>query len=136
MKKTLRFGVTFACFALAVTGLIVGVMAWNVTLRANKITNIELVEGQTVYAAPGAQFIVRTGKTIASSKDNEGIPDVTAGEDLLPGTSIPENHLLMFSKDTRGVTADSKTDNEIWIAIRGGFTVYDANGKKVTPISE
>jgi hypothetical protein len=121
---------------VAIAGLIVGVATWREIGNANRITNIELMNGQTVYAVPGAEMIVRTGKTFAVSTDKEGIPDVTAGQDLLPGTPISDNHLLFFPKNTRGLTADPNTDNEIWITVRGGYTVYDASGKKITPISE
>jgi hypothetical protein len=93
------------------------------------------VDGQTVYAAPGVQINVRTGKTIAVSNIKEGIPDKTTGHELLPETPINDNHLLIFPKETRCLKADPQTDNQIWIMI-GSFTVYDANEKKVTPISE
>jgi hypothetical protein len=125
-----------AVAVIAVAGAAVGAKAWYDEASFNKITNLELVAGQSVYGVPGTEMIVRTGKTIAVSTDKEGIPDVTAGQDLLPGVSIPDNHLLMFSKTTRGVQADPKTDNEIWIAVRGGYHVYDASGRKVTPIIE
>ncbi|UJF31509.1 hypothetical protein [Paenibacillus hexagrammi] len=121
---------------IALAGVITGAMALKSIQDSNKITNIELVDGQSVYGIPGAQMIVRMGKTIAVSTDNEGIPDLTAGKDLLPGTSVADNHLLFFPKDTRGLKADPNTDNEIWITVRGGFTAYDSNGKKIAPISE
>jgi hypothetical protein len=136
MKLSFKLTAGIAVALIAVGGLITGVKALSEIGNANRITNIELVNGQTVYAAPGAQMIVRTGKTFAVSTDKEGIPDLTVGQDLLPGTPINDNHLLFFPKNTRGLTADPHTDNEIWITVRGGYTVYDAGGKKITPISE
>jgi hypothetical protein len=136
MKRSFKLAAGIALTAIAVAGLATGIIALSAIRNANRITNIQLVNGQSVYAEPGAQMIVRTGKTFAVSTDKEGIPDVTAGQDLLPGTPVADNHLLFFPKSTRGLKADPHTDNEIWITVRGGFTVYDAGGKKITPISE
>ena len=127
-------GIVIALIATA--GLITGIIALRETQNANRITNIELVGEQTLYGEPGAEMIVRTGKMVAISTDKEGIPDLTVGQDLLPGTPIPDNHLLFFPKTTRGLKADLNTDNEIWITVRGGYTVYDEKGKKITPIIE
>ncbi|MCY9656518.1 hypothetical protein P5G65_15660 [Paenibacillus chondroitinus] len=60
-------------------------------------------------------MIVRMGKTVAVATNKEGIPDLTAGLDL---------------------QADLYTDNEIWITVRGGYTVYNESGKKIKPIIE
>lgn len=134
MKRTyLRDGIIAI---IAIAALIIGIKALLTIQDVNRITNVELVGAQTIYGEPGSQMIVRMGKTLAVATDKEGIPDLTAGLDILPGTSIPDNHLLFFPKTTRGLQADLHTDNEIWITVRGGYTVYDESGKKIKPIIE
>src|SRR5690349_9511559 len=46
---------------------------------------VTLQAGQVLMAGTGAEFIVRTGKTVAVSNDANGIPDLTAGKDLPAG---------------------------------------------------
>ncbi|MFC5451659.1 hypothetical protein [Paenibacillus aestuarii] len=121
---------------ITIAGLGTGVTALLEIKKTNQITNIELVGEQSIYGMPGTQMLVRTGKTVAISTDKEGVPDITAGQDLLPGTPIPDNHLLLFPKITRGLKADLHTDNEIWITVRGDYKVFDENGKRITPIIE
>jgi|GEM_PF-4190809 len=121
---------------IAIAGLATGVKALLEIKKTNQITNVELVDEQSIYGMPGTQMLVRTGKTIAISTDKEGVPDITGGQDLLPGTPIPDNHLLLFPKITRGLQADPHTDNEIWITVRGDYKVFDKQGKKITPIIE
>mgnify|MGYP007054528788 CR=1 FL=1 len=136
MKRSYARMGSIAVAVIAVAGLVIGIKAYLTVQNTNRITNVELVGEQTIYGEPGSQMIVRMGKTLAVATDKEGIPDLTAGLDLQPGTSIPDNHLLFFPKTTRGLQADLHTDNEIWITIRGGYTVYNEKGKKMTPIIE
>jgi hypothetical protein len=136
MKLSFKLTVGIFVSIIAIAGLGTGVKALLEIKKTNQITNVELVGEQSIYGLPGTQMIVRTGKTVAVSTDKEGVPDITAGQDLLPGTPIPDNHLLFFPKITRGLKADPHTDNEIWITVRGDYNVFDENGKKITPIIE
>ncbi|WP_156430981.1 hypothetical protein [Paenibacillus sp. FJAT-26967] len=92
---------------------------------------VVLKSGQTLYADAGAELIVRTGKTIAVSSDDNGIPDVTAGKDLAAGTVITNNHLLIFPRDGRGVKPDLKETAEVYVMVRGGYVVQNADGTRV-----
>lgn len=136
MKRSYARMGSIAVAVIAVAGLVIGIKTYLTVQNTNQITNVELVGEQTIYGEPGSQMIVRMGKTLAVATDKEGIPDLTAGLDLQPGTSIPDNHLLFFPKTTRGLQADLHTDNEIWITVRGGYTVYNESGKKIKPIIE
>lgn len=89
-----------------------------------EITIVQLEPGQTLFAKAGAEFIVRTGTTVAVSTDGEGIPDVTAGTDVVAGTTVDLNHLLVFPRDGRGVKAAAKTD-PIYIMVRGEHFIQD-----------
>ncbi|MGG1517900.1 hypothetical protein ABE504_20960 [Paenibacillus oryzisoli] len=136
MKRSITLYVCTAAVVMGAAGLWFGVQAYLTIQHRSQITNVELVGEQTIYGEPGSEMIVRMGKTLAVATDKEGIPDLTAGLDLQPGTSIPDNHLLFFPKTTRGLQADLHTDNEIWITVQGGFTVVDEKGKPIKPIIE
>lgn len=105
------------------------------TPDSNAITIIQLRTGQTLYAGAGAEFIVRTGKTIAVSNDEDGIPDVTAGKDIPAGTAIVNNHLLVFPRDTRGIKPDPKNTADIYVMVRGTYLLMNADGTKAAPVS-
>lgn len=87
------------------------------------VDNIKLEPNQTIYINAGADAVVRTGKVIAVSSDTNGIADVTAGKDILPGTSVETNHMLLFPRDGRGLKPDPKFKEEIYITIRGGYVI-------------
>jgi hypothetical protein len=91
---------------------------------------IRLEPSQTLYAGAGTEFIVRTGKTIAVSNDEDGIPDVTAGKDIPAGSAISNNHLLVFPKDTRGIKPDPKNTGDIYVMVRGTYLLMNADGTK------
>jgi len=84
---------------------------------------IKLEPNQTLYVDAGADSVVRTGKVIAFSSDTNGITDATSGKDILPGSSVENNHLLIFPRDGRGLKPDPKFKDEIYIMIRGGYEV-------------
>ncbi|MFK7694769.1 hypothetical protein [Paenibacillus sp. HJGM_3] len=84
---------------------------------------VQLPPGKTIYAGVGAELIVRTGKTIAVSNDDNGIPDVTAGKDIPAGAAVENNHLLIFPREGRGVKPDPKNVGDIYIMVRGGYII-------------
>ncbi|MCR8645058.1 hypothetical protein NV379_20595 [Paenibacillus sp. N1-5-1-14] len=84
---------------------------------------VQLKAGQTLLAKAGAEVIVRRGKLVAVSTDGESIPDVTSGKDLNPGAPVELNHLLVFPRDGRGVKPDAKNTGDIFIMVRGGYTI-------------
>jgi hypothetical protein len=100
---------------------------------SSAITIVQLKAGQTLYASAGTEFIVRTGKTVAVSKDEDGIPDVTAGKDIRAGSAIENNHHLIFPRDTRGIKPATTNTAEIFVMVRGGYALFNADGSKVTP---
>ncbi|MCL2356815.1 MAG: hypothetical protein FWC70_06625 [Defluviitaleaceae bacterium] len=77
-------------------------------------------EGQVVTFDAGTEFILRGGRAVAVTDAYNGIPDVTAGNDVFNGQPIGLNHLMMIPRtDGRGVmfTAES------WMMVRGSYTV-------------
>jgi hypothetical protein len=90
------------------------------------LTVVKLEQGQILYAGAGTEFIVRTGKTVAVSTDENGIPDVTSGKDIASGSPIELNHLLVFPKEGRGIKPDPKQKVEIFVMIRGSYLVLNS----------
>jgi len=97
------------------------------------ITVIQLKAGQTLYAGEGSEFIVRTGRTVAVSNDENGIPDVTGGKDIAAGSEIATNHLLIFPREGRGIKPAAKNTADIYVMVRGGYLLLNADGSTATP---
>lgn len=91
---------------------------------------VQLQNGQTLYAGAGAEFIVRTGKVLAVSNDENGIPDVTGGKDLPAGTEVALNHLLIFPAEGRGIKSSPKNTADIFVMVRGSYLLLNADGSK------
>jgi hypothetical protein len=97
------------------------------------LTVVELKIGQTLYAAAGTELIVRSGKVLAVSNDENGIPDVTSGTDISANSAIQLNHLLIFPREGRGIKPDPKNQSDIFVMVRGNYTIYNADGTMATP---
>lgn len=95
----------------------------NNTGSTPSLTVVELKNGQTLYAGAGTEVIVRSGKTVAVSNDENGIPDVTAGKDIAAGTAIELNHMLLFPREGRGIKVDSKNTQAVFVMVRGAYTL-------------
>ncbi|MDF9406952.1 hypothetical protein L7E55_01015 [Pelotomaculum isophthalicicum JI] len=68
----------------------------------------ELKTGQVLQCHAGTEFIPRRGQAVVVDSTGNGIPDVTAGEDIHAGSATPLNHLLIVPRDDgRGVKAQS-----------------------------
>lgn len=64
---------------------------------------VEIRPGKKLIATAGTEVIVRTGKAVVYSSDKNGILDLTAGSEMGGAQAIPNNHLLLFPRDGRGV---------------------------------
>ncbi len=96
-------------------------------------TVVKLGSGQMLYAGAGTEFIVRTGKAVAFSGDENGIPDLTAGKDIAAGEQIELNHLLMFPREGRGIKPAPGQKADIFVMIKGNYLLMNADGTKATP---
>jgi hypothetical protein len=78
--------------------------------------------GQIITFHAGTEFILRGGRATAVTGPYNGIPDVTAGADVMNGEEIGLNHLMMIPfTDGRGVHFHA----ESWIMVRGGYTIVN-----------
>lgn len=67
---------------------------------------VNLNPGETIILEAGAEIILRAGDATIYSPTPNGLSDVTGGKDLVSGTSVPTNHLLITPRsDGRGVMA-------------------------------
>lgn len=93
------------------------------------LTVVELEAGQSLIAFEGTEFILRgNGQAIAFSRTTDGIPDLTAGEDIEAGELLPKNHLLLFPRnDGRGIRHAGE-GGTAYIMVRGAYEHLDADG--------
>jgi hypothetical protein len=94
--------------------------------QAGGMVVVELQPNQTLFADPGTSLIVRNGKTVAVSTDANGIPDVTGGKDLMNGTPVELNHMLIFPREGRGIKSTHNTT--VFVMVTGGYKILNADG--------
>lgn len=85
---------------------------------------LQLKAGQSLIAGASAEIIVRAGKATAiQGKNGDGLADLTSGtgKDILGNQEIPNNHLLLVSRDDgRGVKAASA---EVYLLFKGTYEI-------------
>jgi len=94
--------------------------------QAGGLVVVELQPNQTLFADPGTSLIVRNGTTVAVSTDANGIPDVTGGKDLMNGTPVELNHMLLFPREGRGIKSTHNTT--VFVMVTGGYKILNADG--------
>ncbi|MBE6034225.1 MAG: hypothetical protein E7222_05935 [Clostridiales bacterium] len=81
---------------------------------------ISLTAGQKLIGGEGTEIILRSGEATAIDNGANGISDLTVGMDLMTGSQVVTNHLLLVPRnDGRGITAVT----DIWVMVRGTYTV-------------
>jgi len=84
-------------------------------------TVVELKQGQRLVGDAGAEFIVRSGQAAVVDPTPNGIPDVTSGDNLTAGKTVPNNHLLVVPRaDGRGIQALTAS---VWVMYRGQVNI-------------
>lgn len=83
---------------------------------------ISMKNGQHLVCAEGAEMIIRQGTGIVFAGANGGLADVTDGIDLIGGSYIPGNHLIVCPvSDWRGF----KAVGNVLVLVRGDAQVVD-----------
>jgi hypothetical protein len=98
-----------------------------------QVTIIRLEPGQLLFGGAGAEFVVRTGKAVAFTTDENGIVDVTAGKDIQGGAAIEINHLLLFPRDGRGIKPDPGQKTDIFVMVKGNYLLVNEDGSTAAP---
>ena len=86
---------------------------------------LELTKGQKLRVKEGAlEFILRpgSGAVVISNFQTQGVADLTTGEELLHGQSLPINHMLLIPRnDGRGISVTSVI---AYVMVRGDYEIY------------
>ncbi|WP_046212858.1 hypothetical protein [Paenibacillus wulumuqiensis] len=90
---------------------------------SNGVSIVELRPGKKLIAEPGTQLIVRTGKAKVYSEGTNGLIDITVGKELGGSQAAPNNHLLLFPREGRGVEVDSTLRYNATIMVIGNYKV-------------
>ncbi|TYO93259.1 hypothetical protein [Desulfallas thermosapovorans] len=70
----------------------------------------ELETGQEFIGKAGTEIIVRSGSAVVVDPSGGGIPDLTAGKNVMAGQVVENNHLFSLPKsDGRGIKAQKPT---------------------------
>ena len=84
-------------------------------------TPVNVLNGQTLIGGEGTEIILRAGAAVAFTEVEDGIINVTVGTELLNGSNIYTNNVLIVPRnDGRGVTV---TSSNAWFIVRGPFTL-------------
>lgn len=89
---------------------------------------VQVKSGETLLVGAGGELIVRNGKVTAVSSTVNGIPNVTAGKDIAPGSVVSLNHLLIFPTDGRGVKFADAASVVVNTMVRGPYQKLNAAG--------
>ena len=85
-----------------------------------KFKVVEVPAGKSVLCSAGTEMILRMGSCNIIGTQKGGVSDVTMGYDLVNGTAVQGNHLLIVPLDDgRGV----KTSTDCLIMIKGNYTI-------------
>ena len=85
---------------------------------------LTMEKGQTLLPGGGTELILRSGTaTAVAGQNGDNLADVTSAKDLVVGTAVVKNHLLISSRDDgRGIKASAKC----YLLVRGAYKVNEA----------
>ena len=87
---------------------------------------LELTKGQKLRVQSGSlELILRPGGTavVVSDSKTQGIADLTTGDELLNGKSLPINHSLLIPRnDGRGISVTSVI---AYVMVRGDYEIFE-----------
>ncbi len=92
----------------------------NVNINTISYTPVFATVGQTLYGKEGTEIILRSGKGTAVVPTQEGISNITTGQDLKHNAFIGKNHLLITPRDDgRGI----KVTENAWFLVKGDYVI-------------
>lgn len=81
---------------------------------------IEVPAGKTLIGAQGTEMILRSGKAVAVDNGVNGISDLTNAQDLMGGTKISLNSLILIPRaDGRGI----KCQENSFVMVLGSYEI-------------
>jgi hypothetical protein len=83
-------------------------------------TPVSVAVDQTIYGGEGTELILRAGKGKVVISGEDGIADITTGNELKSGSTVTKNHLLIVPRaDDRGV----KVSEAAWFLVKGSYEI-------------
>lgn len=95
----------------------------NTVAASDEVKIVEVKPGQKLIAAAGAEFVVRAGKAVIYSEDQNGVADLTEGKDITNGGTVTNNHLLSFPRAGRGIQHQEGQTHPLTVMVRGGYSI-------------
>ncbi|MCL2158224.1 MAG: hypothetical protein FWH48_07380 [Oscillospiraceae bacterium] len=97
----------------------------NASTSSSSYVVLELSKGKKLRVKEGTlELVVRPGgaAVVISEDSAQGIADLTTGEELLNGQSLPINHSLLIPRnDGRGIAITSAV---AYVMVRGDYEIY------------
>jgi hypothetical protein len=93
----------------------------------NDMQIVTLNKGFRLIVKQGGEIIVRAGNAIVFSPDQNGVSNITSGKDLAKGATVPQNSLLIFPRDGRGIQHTPSYNADLIVLVRGSHEI-----KKIT----
>lgn len=76
--------------------------------------------GKTIIGGQGTEMILRSGKAVAVCEGENGLSDLTGGADIMNGSNIGLNHLLLIPRaDGRGI----KCTTDAYVMVLGFYEI-------------
>ena len=85
-----------------------------------ELLTVTVKPGHMLIANAGSEFIVRSGRASLFSPDSNGASNLTIGRDVAPGTIVPNNQLIVFPKEGRGLSNSATAKMDLIVLTRGG----------------
>lgn len=108
--------------ALATTVGIAVNAALEATANNANFIPVRATQGNILIGHEGSEIILRAGTAIGHVLDQNGMVNATTGQEILNGTTININNLIVVPREGRGVTV---TSEEAWFMVRGGYTILN-----------
>ncbi len=81
---------------------------------------VEVAAGQSVIGGQGTEIILRSGKAVAVDNGVNGISDLTNAKDLMGGTRIIANSLILIPRDDgRGIRCEENS----FVMVLGSYEI-------------
>ena len=88
--------------------------------EGNRFVPVQINENEILFGGEGTEIILRSGTAAAYCLGPDGLSDITGGGDVIHGSPIEKNHLLIVPRaDGRGII----TLGESWFLIKGSYSV-------------
>lgn len=90
-------------------------------LKANEMRVVTIKPNQRLIAKGGTEVVVRVGRAVVFSPNENGVSNITSGKDLDKGALIPNDSLILFPRDGRGLQHVPNAKTDLIVLVRGAY---------------